>query len=103
LFGVVPVGPFVVAGGSVVPESRLADALTAPNVEVMALDDITKKAQQFLADEKVQKALKSEKAEGASDKVLDAVAGAASRVTGGKHDEQIRDARNSADKRLGNQ
>jgi hypothetical protein len=69
----------------------------------MSFGDITKKAQQFLGDPKVQHALKSEQAEGASDKVLDAVADAANRVTGGKHDDKIEQAREGADKRVGNE
>ncbi|GAB3617191.1 hypothetical protein GCM10027416_17480 [Okibacterium endophyticum] len=69
----------------------------------MAFDDITKKAQDFLADNKVQDALKSERAEDISDRVLDGVADAANKVTGGKHEEKINDARESADKRIGDQ
>ena len=64
-------------------------------------DDIMKKAQQFLKDGKVQEALKSEKAEGASDSILDAVAGAADKATGGKHGDKIRQARDAADRKLG--
>jgi hypothetical protein len=69
----------------------------------MGIDDVTKKAKDFLADNKVQDALKSEQAEGASDKILNAVAEAASKVTGGKFDEQIDDARKAADKKVGDQ
>jgi hypothetical protein len=69
----------------------------------MGIDDITKKAKDFLADNKVQDALKSEQAEDASDKILNAVADAASKVTGGKFDQQIDDARESADKNVGDQ
>jgi polyhydroxyalkanoate synthesis regulator phasin len=66
-------------------------------------DDITKKAQEFLNDEKVKGALNSEQAEDISDKLLDGVAGAAKKVTGGKFDGQIEDARDGADKHVGNQ
>ncbi|TWX38620.1 antitoxin [Frigoribacterium sp. ACAM 257] len=66
-------------------------------------DDITKKAQEFLKDGKVQDALKSEKAEGVSDKILDAVAGAADKATGGKHSDKIAQAKEQADKKIGNQ
>lgn len=69
----------------------------------MALDDITKKAQEFLNDNKVQDALKSEQAEDISDKVLDGVAGVADKVTGGKFSEQIDDARENIDKKIGNE
>jgi hypothetical protein len=66
-------------------------------------DDITKKAQEFLKDGKVQDALKSEKAEGISDNVLDAVAGAADKATGGKYSDKIAQAREQADKKVGDQ
>jgi len=66
-------------------------------------DDITKKAQEFLKDGKVQDALKSEKAEGISDNVLDAVAGAADKATGGKYSDKIAQAKEQADKKIGDQ
>ncbi|PZF58773.1 antitoxin [Curtobacterium sp. MCSS17_008] len=66
-------------------------------------DDIAKKAQRLLQDGKVQDALKSEKAEGVSDKVLDGVADAVKKATGGKHDDKIDGARDQADKHIGNQ
>lgn len=66
-------------------------------------DDIAKKAQEFLKDPKVENALHSDKAEGVSDKLLDAVAGAADKVTGGKFTDQIDKAKNEADKRVGDQ
>jgi hypothetical protein len=69
----------------------------------MDLNDITKKAKTFLEDDKVRDALKSEKAEDVSDKLLDAVSGAAQKVTGSKYDDQITKARDAADKKLGNQ
>lgn len=69
----------------------------------MAIDDITKKAQAFLKDNKVQDALKSEKAEQISDKLLDSVANAAKKATGGKHDAKIDEAKAKADKHIGNE
>ena len=69
----------------------------------MALDDYTKKAQAFLGSDKVKDALQSEKAEGASDKLLNSVADAAKKATGGKFDEQIEKARDGADKAVGNE
>ena len=69
----------------------------------MGLDDYTKKAQAFLASDNVKKALKSEKAEGASDKLLDSFADAAMKATRGKHDTQIKTARDGADKAVGNE
>ena len=66
-------------------------------------DDITKKAQEFLNDPKVKDALNSEQAEDISDKLLDGVAGAAKKVTGGKFDDKIEGARDQADKHVGNE
>ncbi|AIV40630.1 MULTISPECIES: antitoxin [unclassified Curtobacterium] len=66
-------------------------------------DDITKKAQELLKDGKVQDALKSEKAEDVSDKVLGGVADAVKKATGGKYDDKIDAAREQADKRIGNE
>ncbi len=67
----------------------------------MGLEDITRKAQEFLADDKVKGALDSQQAEDISDKLLDGVADAASKVTGGKFDDQIAGAKDAADKAVG--
>lgn len=67
----------------------------------MAIDDITKKAQEFLNDEKVKGMLASEQAEGVSDKVLDGVAGLADSLTGGKFSEQIDDVKGTIDEKIG--
>ena len=58
----------------------------------MNLNDITRKAQEFL---------KTEKGESVSDKVLDGAANAANKVTGNKHADKIQNARDTADKHLG--
>ena len=58
----------------------------------MNLNDITRKAQEFL---------KTEKGESVSDKVLDGAADAANKVTGNKHADKIQNARDTADKHLG--
>lgn len=71
--------------------------------KIVGLDDVTKKAQDLLNDNKVKDALKSEKAEDVSDKLLDGVAGAANKVTGGKFEEQINEAKNKADEAVGNE
>ncbi|OJX81596.1 MULTISPECIES: antitoxin [unclassified Leifsonia] len=65
------------------------------------LDDITNKAKEFLDNDNVKNALKSEQAEDISDKLLDGVAGAANKVTGGKFEDQINGARDAADKAVG--
>ncbi|GAA1443733.1 Rv0909 family putative TA system antitoxin [Leifsonia poae] len=67
------------------------------------LDDITNKAKEFLDSGAVKDALSSEQAEGVSDKLLDGVADAAKKVSGGKFDEQIEGARDAADKKVGNE
>lgn len=66
-------------------------------------DDITKKAQEFLGDNKVKDALNSEQAEGVSDKVLDGAADLVNKITGDKFKDQIDGARDEADKHIGNQ
>ena len=58
----------------------------------MNLNDITRKAQEFL---------KTEKGESVSDKVLDGAANAANKVTGNKHADKVQNARDTADKHLG--
>jgi hypothetical protein len=67
------------------------------------LGDIGRKAQEFLNSEKGQQTLKSEKAEGISDSILDKVAKAADNVSGGKHTDKIDGARDQADKKIGNE
>lgn len=69
----------------------------------MAFDDLAGKAKEFLSNNKVTDALKSEKAEEVSDTLLDKVADAADSVTGGKFHDQIDSARDEADKHIGNQ
>ncbi|MFZ7086883.1 antitoxin [Curtobacterium sp. RRHDQ10] len=66
-------------------------------------DDISKKAQQFLGNDKVKDALRSEKAEGISDDLLDKVAGAVDKATGGKYSDKIENAKQQADKHVGNE
>ena len=71
----------------------------------MGIEDIAKQAGDFVKQnsEKIGEALKSEQAEGISDKVLDGAADFAKKVTGGKFDEQIDGARDAADKQIGNE
>ena len=66
------------------------------------LDDVTNKAKEFLNDNKVKDALNSDKAEEVSDSILNAVAGAADKITGGRFHDKIEDAREVADKKVGN-
>jgi len=78
----------------------------------MAAEDFTKKAEElakqagdFVKDnaDKVQDALKSEQAEGISDKILDGAADLANKVTGGKFADQVESVRENLDKNIGNQ
>ena len=68
-----------------------------------ALDDLTKKAQNFVEENKdqINEALNSEQAEDISDKVLDAVADAAKKVTPDEHDAKVDDVRANIDKTIG--
>ncbi|GGI46336.1 prolyl oligopeptidase PreP (S9A serine peptidase family) [Agromyces flavus] len=68
-----------------------------------ALDDLTKKAQDFVEENKdqINEALNSEQAEDISDKVLDAVADAAKKVTPDEHDAKVDEVRANIDKTIG--
>ena len=65
-----------------------------------ALDDLTKKAQDFVEENKdtINDALNSEQAEDISDKVLDGVADAAKKITADEHDAKVDDVRDNIDK-----
>ena len=67
----------------------------------MGIDDITNKAKEFLESDQVKGMLESEQAEDISDKVLDAVAEAADKVTGGKFSDQIEDVKSNIDGAIG--
>lgn len=78
----------------------------------MGAEDITKKAEdlakqagEFVKDnaDKIQDALKSEQAEGISDKILGGAADLANKVTGGKFADQVEDVRSNLDKQIGNE
>ncbi|HEX6365593.1 MAG TPA: hypothetical protein VF000_05560 [Agromyces sp.] len=68
-----------------------------------ALDDLSKKAQDFVEEnkDKINEALNSEQAEDISDKILDGVADAAKKVTPDEHDAKIDDVRGNIDKKIG--
>lgn len=71
----------------------------------MGIEDLAKQAGDFAKDnaDKIQEALKSEQAEGISDKVLDGAADLANKLTGGKFAAQIDGARDAADGAIGNE
>ncbi|WP_308467510.1 Rv0909 family putative TA system antitoxin [Rathayibacter soli] len=68
-------------------------------------DDIAKSVGGFVEEnkDKIGEALKSEQAEGISDKILDGAEEAANKVTGDKFKDQIGGARDAADKAVGNE
>lgn len=70
-----------------------------------ALDDLSKKAQDFVADnkDKIDEALKSEQAETVSDKILDGLATGAKKIAPDEHDAKIDDVRKNLDGKVGNQ
>lgn len=69
----------------------------------MGLDDLAKQAGNLFEQNKgtIDAALKSEQAEDISDKVLDAAADLANKLTGGKFAEQVGGVRDAADKAIG--
>ena len=71
----------------------------------MGIEDLAKQAGDFAKDnaDKIQEVLKSEQAEGISDKVLDGAADLANKLTGGKFADQIDSARDAADGAVGNE
>jgi hypothetical protein len=70
-----------------------------------ALDDLSKKAQDFVADnkDKIDEALKSEQAENVSDKILGGLAEGVKKITPDEHDAKIDDVRKNLDGKIGNQ
>ncbi|MCD2441190.1 antitoxin [Agromyces sp. SYSU K20354] len=68
-----------------------------------ALDDITKKAQDFVEEnkDKINEALNSEQAEDISDKILDGVSDAAKKVVPDEHHDKIDDVRGNIDGAIG--
>jgi hypothetical protein len=71
----------------------------------MGIEDLAKQAGDFAKEnaDKVSEALKSEQAEGISDKVLDGAADLANKLTGGKFADQVQSARDAADGAIGNE
>ena len=67
----------------------------------MSFDKFLNKAKNMANDPKVREKLKSEKAEKASDSILDKAAGVAESLTNGKHTEKIKKARDAADRAVG--
>ena len=68
-----------------------------------ALDDLSKKAQDFVAEnkDKIDEALNSEQAEDISDKILDGVTDAAKKVLPDEHDAKIDEVRDNLDGKIG--
>ncbi|UVI34983.1 antitoxin [Brevibacterium spongiae] len=67
----------------------------------MAFDKFLDKAKNLANDPKVKDKLNSEKAEKVTDSILDKAAGVAESLTGGKHSDKIKKARDAADNAIG--
>jgi phage terminase small subunit len=71
----------------------------------MGIDDVVNKGKAFLDQhkDKIEDTLKSEKAEGVSDKVLDAAADFVKKVAPDSVDAKVDEFRDAADKHIGNE
>lgn len=71
----------------------------------MGIDDVVNKGKAFLDQhkEKIEDTLKSEQAEGVSDKVLDAAADFVKKVAPDSVDAKVDEFRDTADKHIGNE
>lgn len=67
----------------------------------MSFDKFINKAKNLANDPKVRDKPNSEKAEKASDSILDKAAGVAESLTNGKHTDKIQKARDAADRAVG--
>ncbi|MFZ6991678.1 antitoxin [Curtobacterium sp. RRHDQ66] len=74
------------------------------NVSAKA-QEVTDKAKAFVDQnrDKIEEAVKSEKAEEVSDKIIHGLADGIKKVTGGKFDDKIDDAAANVDKHVGNE
>ncbi|MBA8989116.1 CHASE3 domain sensor protein [Curtobacterium pusillum] len=73
------------------------------NVSARA-DEVTDRAKAFVDEnrDKIEDALKSDRAEDVSDKIIHGLADGIKKVTGGKFDEQIDKAAQNLDDKIGN-
>ena len=71
----------------------------------MGIDDVVNKGKDFLEQHKdqIDKTLKSEQAEGVSDKVLDAAAEFVKKVAPDSVDAKVDEVRDNVDRRIGNE
>jgi len=78
----------------------------------MAIDDLKKKASELAGQakdvaeqhaDKIEDALKSDKAEEISDKVLGGAADLANKLTGGKYADKVEEVRENLDGKIGNE
>lgn len=71
----------------------------------MGIDDLINQGKELFEQnkDKVQDALKSEQAEGITDKVLDGAADLAKKITPDEHDAKIDAVRDNVDKSVGNE
>jgi hypothetical protein len=71
----------------------------------MGVDDIINKGKELFEQnrDKIEEALKSEKAEEVSDKILDGASDAIKKVVPEEHQGKVDDVRENVDKHIGNQ
>ena len=86
-------------------EDEWACAIRAPEEDNMGVDDIVNKGKQMFEQnrDKIEEALKSEKAEDVSDKLLAGAADAIKKVVPEEHHAKIDETRDNVDKHIGNQ
>ena len=84
-------------------ESAESPAVSAKEMR-MGVDDIIAKGKKLLDEnrDKIEEALKSEKAEEVSDKVLDGAADAIKKVVPAEHHAKVDETRANVDKHIGN-
>jgi hypothetical protein len=68
-------------------------------------EEVADRAKAFVDENKdrIADAVKSDRVEEVSDKILDGIAGAVKKVTGGKFDDKIDETRDNVDKHVGNE
>lgn len=86
-------------------ENWWARAIRAPEEDNMGVDDIVNKGKQIFEQnrDKIEEALKSEKAEDVSDKLLAGAADAIKKVVPEEHHAKVDETRDNVDKHIGNQ
>ena len=92
-------------GGPTARRQWTGCAIRAPKEDIVGVDDIVNKGKQMFEQnrDKIEEALKSEKAEDVSDKLLSGAADAIKKVVPAEHHAKIDETRDNVDKHIGNQ